>query len=112
MCDINFKQYLILRKLYKFKGNAIQMDPNDRNYKFLLHYELIESEYISDGPFINLEPNGRTNITNKGINKYIAYQNKSRRHWQNIFIPQTLNVVVSIITTLVTYFILEYLKAP
>lgn len=110
MCNLNSNQYSILKKLYKSKNDTVQMDTNERDYKFLLYYKLIESEYISDGPFTNLEPSGKTNITNEGINKYFSYRIESQRHWQNIFIPQTLNIIVSMITTVITFFILKCLQ--
>jgi len=113
LTSISFKQYKLLRKLYKSKPDSVQLDIENTEFKFLYDTKLIDSEqeiisYISEFPFFG--PNGKCTITNEGESIYNSFRIECHRHWQGIFIPQTLNVIVSVITTVVTFFILQYLN--
>lgn len=100
-----YKQYN--QVINRFKGNKF---PSVEDSIFMLgaaqmisiNYDYDENNNATEPLTISIEPDGREYIE--------TVQLESRRHWQNIFIPQPLNVIVSAITTVITFFILKYLQ--
>jgi len=81
--NISFKQYLILRKLYKIYPENLQLNADDKNFKMLLGMNLIDSEEsvsstleteFYDIPFY--EPNGMSTITTEGMSIYNLYMDR------------------------------------
>jgi hypothetical protein len=97
--SISFKQYLILRKLYKAQPKKIQLDINSKDFQFLIDNQYIESEQDMETcenknivAFFDID-NGLSTITNEGINIYYSYFDK--------YINRT-GVIVSIIFSIVS----------
>ncbi|WP_353096379.1 hypothetical protein [Tissierella praeacuta] len=79
MKNISFKQYLILRKLYRAQPEKIQLDINSKDFQFLIDNKYIESEQDTETcenknivAFFDIN-NGLSTITKEGINIYYSY---------------------------------------
>lgn len=100
--NISFKQYLILRKLYKSKSE-IYLNPNDKNFIYLLSNKLFETKYTTSGPFTNFdEPTGLAKLTPKGESVYHSYFDKYLNRTGIIYsmIVSTISIILSIIAFL------------
>lgn len=100
------KQYSEI--ISKFKSHKF---PKVEDSIFMLGTaQMISIDYDYDDNNNATEPL-TVSIESSGSEHVQAVQLETRRHWQNIFMPQTLNVIVSAITTVITFFILQYLQA-
>lgn len=79
LVSITFKQYLILKKLYKAKPNPVQLSVKDNDFNFLQENHLIDSESDLLDPKSDVVlgfftvPNGKSTITNLGESTYNSY---------------------------------------
>jgi len=93
--------------LKKFKKNHV---PSADNSLFHLSaHNMIAINYDADNEGNRTAPIS-AKLTDMGKLALEEEQDRNKKHWQNIFLPQTLNIFVSAITTIVTFFILQWLN--
>lgn len=98
MQGVSFKQYLILRRLYRSQTEVIQIDTDSKDFIYLIENNLIESEkdtetkIVADFPMVYSHDNGLSSITNNGLNLYHSYF--------DIYVTRTTSVVALIISVI------------
>lgn len=91
----------------KFKKN---INPNAEESIFHLSaINMTYTDYDADNDGNRTSPLAVT-ITMAGKSIIEEQQDRDKKHWQNILLPQTLNIIVSAITAIVTFFILQWLN--
>lgn len=122
---IDAKTFAILKFLYK-NGGCIQYENVISKFKkhsnpsaeesidLLDVNKLITLDYLQVDEWGNLKGPKLIKIATLGRIEVERCHDENIKHWQKIFIPQILNIIVSFITaaitTIITFFILQWLN--